>query len=461
MEILENKRKKSQDKIRIFEEEEKCEKVPSLRRQIMYVTQLNRLNKKYLNEDGTLNSNILEKVLRANLTPEDGYSWAYLVHDLDELKDGRVKPIHLHLIIYRQKGVQMNLLYEILEDSQKSNFEYGKSYKAFELYLIHDTEKAKSDAKHLYDEHTVVANYDYVAQIEKYRKHREKAKQGRESDDYINQILKGELTLSDFVDESRFELLQFYAKHRKKVDDALHARALLESKKEKCELLGEYEENRVVIEKDLKEKKIIWLYGESGTGKSVLSRLLAKAFSNNPNEIYFSSSKNDVFQNYTNERIVVLEELRPGAIMVEDMFRLFDKNINVSIKRRYRNVDVKADVIIINSILSPIQFYARKFDRLCDVTSIVDVSRAMHRADMNGEPAMQLFRRLTDIVEVTEKNGLAIHIELNEILNGVIEDSIFNKRIKTYECVPKKDMILEIDEKYKNLLRHKDGDLPF
>lgn len=454
MDVLKNERKNSQMK-----SNDENKKIPTNKKKIMYVNQINRMP--FFNENNGFDFNAFKNILADNLKAENGYKWAYIVHDLDELDDGTPKPPHIHLIVQNQKGISMKLLKSILRDDNLSNYEYLHGhFKASEMYIIHDTASAKEDNKHAYDEQSVVANYDYVAEIKKHRKNREKAKEKKDKDDYIHQILNGDLIMDDFTsfnnDEEK-ERAMFYANNKKKVDDAFTVRAKIERKNEMAKIVGDYPKDYKPIEKPKDEKRIIWLYGDSGVGKSLISRLLAKMYSNNASEIYFSSSKNDVFQDYNNQRIVVLEELRPNAIDIDDMFKLFDRIINVSMKRRYKNVDVKADVIIINSILSPIEFYARKFDRKCDLKNIDDVDLAIDRADSLGEPAFQLFRRITQVLKVVKKEDLTLSARTMKLKSKKRTIKMYKfddfelKVLNHYQYLENEYLKIEIDEEHKNI----------
>ena len=456
MDVLKKERKNSQSKMKSSDENKK---IPTNKKKIMYVTQINRLPF-FDKEKGELDFNLLTNTLKENLKIENGYKWAYIVHDLD-MQNDMPKPSHIHLIIHNQKGISMKLLKSTLQDDNLSNYEYLHGhFKASEMYIIHDTTKAKEDNKHLYDEHSVIANYDYVSEIKKHRKNRDKAKEKKKKDDYSVLILNGELTMDDFTSyetKEEQERAIYYANNKKQIDDAFAIKAKIDRKKENEKLLGDYPENHQPLEKADDEKHIIWLYGESGTGKSLFSRLLAKLYSEKASEIYFSSSKNDVFQDYNNQRIVVLEELRPNAIDIDDLFKLFDRNINVSMKRRYRNVDVKADVIIINSILSPIEFYARKFDRNCDIKNDNDLDFAIDKADRLGEPAFQLFRRITTTIEVISKNDLSIQMQTMNLqeekrtVKNYYSDDFDLYVLNHYEYNDDKFIKVEIDDDHKNV----------
>lgn len=437
-------------------------KIPRMKKKIMYVNQINRMP--FFDEEKGFDFNVFKNILKENLKSEDGYKWAFILHDLDVLNDGTPKPAHIHLIIQNQKGISMKLLKSILKDDNLSNYEYLHGlFKASEMYIIHDTNQAKEDNKHAYDEHSVISNYDYVSEIKKHRKNRDKAKEKKDKDDYIHKILNGDLIMDDFTsfgNEEEKERAMFYANNKKKVDDAFTVRAKIERKNEMEKIVGEYPSDHKAIEKPEDEKRIIWIYGNSGVGKSLVSRLLAKKYSKNASEIYFSSSKNDVFQDYNNQRIVVLEELRPNAIDIDDLFKLFDRIINVSMKRRYKNVDVKADVIIINSILSPIEFYARKFDRKCDLKDVDVVDMAIYRADTLGEPAFQLFRRITQVVKVLKKDDLKIFANIEELKKEkktkIIENYFDDDDFLDYDhfkYVGAENLKINIDEEHQNILK--------
>ena len=109
-----------------------------------------------------------------------------------------------------------------------------------------------------------------------------------------------------------------------------------------------------------KNKKIIWIYGASGVGKSTLSQEIANNFVENnqivnDKSIYMTQSNRDPFQNYTSENVIILEEFRSTTGIAEnELFQILDKtNPNFSAGSRYKDKKLMPDLVIINSIYAP------------------------------------------------------------------------------------------------------------
>src|SRR5699024_9031099 len=123
-----------------------------------------------------------------------------------------------------------------------------------------------------------------------------------------------------------------------------------------------------------RDKKVIWIYGDSGTGKSLLSQKLASEHTDSE-DIFVTSSNRDPFQEYFKESVLIIEELRPETnISANEFLQLLDKtNGRFSAGSRYSNKKIMADVIIINTIHHPRHFFtvnepffqlARRIDEL-------------------------------------------------------------------------------------------------
>lgn len=90
-----------------------------------------------------------------------------------------------------------------------------------------------------------------------------------------------------------------YGKYRRQIEDVWRKR-----------LQNLAEEWRKEMIAQGKSVTVIWLYGTAGTGKTSLACHYA-AQSGQP--YYMSGSSRDIFQSYTGEHTIILDELRPGV----------------------------------------------------------------------------------------------------------------------------------------------------
>ncbi|HGN7644463.1 TPA: hypothetical protein ACKYYE_001777, partial [Streptococcus pyogenes] len=128
-----------------------------------------------------------------------------------------------------------------------------------------------------------------------------------------------------------------------------------------------------------KNKKVIWIYGSSGLGKTRLSKEIAQNFIDNNSSkrnqsIYVTQSNRDPFQDYTSENVIILEEFRSTTGIAEnELFQILDKtNASFSASSRYNDKKLMADLVIINSIYAPTEVLN---------SEIIDVNQIIRRID--------------------------------------------------------------------------------
>lgn len=470
MKILkqETKSEENHNKMKV---EDINKKVSRKKTKIMYVNQLNRLSDDLLLENGQLNSKELERRLNERFPAQKSYKWAFIIHDLDKLENGELKPAHVHLIVQNPNGINMGSFKAITEDENLNNYEYLQSrFKASELYIIHDTQKAKEDNKVAYDEQSVIANYDYVSQIKKYRKTRQKEEKKKESSSYIDLILAGKLKEEDFCrfeTEEDIERARFYANNKTKIDNALEVRRKILRQECVKNELGEYSDDMLKLEYNEKKCQIFWLYGASGAGKSLTSLLLAKSFSKTKDgsDVYITSGKNDIFQDASvRHKVMIFEEFRPSTFKnnIEELFKVLDNDrIYKSVNRRYKNHDIAPNVIIINSIYNPVDFYAQILAN--DRKTTYSERCFLIEQAQETEPIKQLLRRVTHMWRVNKKDELEINVSKMrtiECMQSIRKDKYSEEReIRTYDLLEDDTYALEIDEKHENLIRIEFDDL--
>ena len=162
-----------------------------------------------------------------------------------------------------------------------------------------------------------------------------------------------------------------------------------------------------------KNKKIIWIYGASGVGKSRLSKEIAFNFVEDNENIYVTQSNRDPFQNYTTENVIILEEFRATTGIDEnELFQILDKtNSSFSAGSRYKDKKLMADLVIINSIYAP--------NEILKTETI----------DMN-----QLIRRLDSVLHIDTKNIASQKFEDGQFYDfEVVKNHIYKPDLKTLE----------------------------
>lgn len=144
------------------------------------------------------------------------------------------------------------------------------------------------------------------------------------------------------------------------------------------QVLIEFDFQTYLEQERYKNKQVVWIFGKSSTGKSMMSQLLAKDYISDINDIYVTSSNRDPFEDYQNQKVLIIEEFRNETnISTNELLQLLDKtNGQVRVGSRYSNKKIMADLIIINTIYEP--KYFMNFD----------------------EPIYQLLRRIDKLVKL-------------------------------------------------------------
>lgn len=321
---------------------------------VMYEQQLDYLPKSVKRK--TLNS--LFKVLLEKLNP---VKIAGIIHDKDTNESGdSVKP-HVHIVLQFKNPRSLEHLAKLINEPQVSAFQQwrGNVNNAYS-YLIHQTQDAQE--KYPYSIESVKANFDYPALINKISKTVKQKKYSNENE-FIKQLLDqlgtGELTKEEVI--ANLTGSQF-AKAKKQINDIYQQ---VQTEKAKLWL-----ENR---KKQGKPITVIWLYGHSETGKTVLAKKYATIEQQN---YYITGSSKDSFQYYDGEHAVILDELRPKTFPYDDLLKMLDPyGENPKAPSRFFDKSLMVDLFIITSPYSPKQFYDELFGYKKTIDSFKQLQR--------------------------------------------------------------------------------------
>ena len=125
-----------------------------------------------------------------------------------------------------------------------------------------------------------------------------------------------------------------------------------------------------------------WLAGDTGTGKSTFVKLFAH-YLDLP--FYFTAAGNDPFSKYANEKIIALDDIRPGdPFSYSALLKLLDPEFISPVHARYKDVIPMCDYIFITSPYLPHVFAKNDITRKAE------------------DSADQLFRRLDEVIFFTE-----------------------------------------------------------
>lgn len=275
--------------------------------------------------------------------------WAYILHDMDDTRP------HYHIYLYFGVGVDsadvakwFQLGYEKdgvqYSGEQFINKVHGRRTDVL-MYLTHENESQKY--KHIYPREKVVANFDFVTEIEASK------------------------IIGDFEHYS-------YAQQLKYVDSLpIDEKPAAFSKLRK---LWELRCQCLALNTD-RQLQVVFICGKGGTGKTYYARKLLTSLGY---DFCISSSSNDPFQDYMGQRAIILDDLRDRSFDFEDLLKILDNNTASSVKSRFTNKVFNGDVIVITSSV-PLQYWYKEYQ--------------YNKFDVR----QQLFRRISCYVAVTEK----------------------------------------------------------
>lgn len=377
----------------------------------MYVQQL-----KYLNLS-------IDEIYQRLIDDKDVKDFGLIVHDKDVKEDNPLEQAeeHLHAFISFKQQKSLQYVSKLVADEENRVDFFNrdtvpdKNERNGFLYLLHKTKGSAHKHQYNIDELILPPNSDLKKRITKWEKNYQSFL-NKTGNNKRKQVVKQHL-------ESYANLLLDYDELEQKLTSLELA--------QNSTLIKNIDDLRIkkkhadyVKNERYKDKKVIYIYGDSGVGKSRLSKRIAHNFIDNNKDVYVTSSNRDPFQNYTDEKAIILEEFRATTGIAEnELFQLLDKTNNTfSAGSRYRDKLLMPELVIINSIHAPteilsaerlnmMQLYRRldaviRIDKLNISTQILD-EKTQQYYDFETKP--------NDIyVEPKHSNRL----ELNQILEG-------------------------------------------
>ncbi len=261
--------------------------------------------------------------------------YAFILHNKDNEKDN-----HYHIFLQFK---QTRYFDEIaswfnvnINDIEKLKSRYNNAV----LYLVHKHQPEK----YQYDAKDVISNFDFTSLV---------------NDDDIKSL---RIDFDLFPITHYKDIYKYDAKKLRDINTLYNN--YLELKKK---------------ESNNRDMRVLYISGPSAVGKTTLAKIFAsQTYSND--EIFISSSSNDILDGYLGEKCIILDDLRDDALKYADLLKFLDNNTNSSVKSRYSNKQlVRCELVIITSIKEPYQLY----------TNV-------------GEDKKQLYRRIKEYLLITK-----------------------------------------------------------
>lgn len=269
--------------------------------------------------------------------------YAYIKHDKDvyvrgdevpedkELGDKKRDHYHIGLQFPNQRG--LSVIAEKL-GVEENYIEKIKSprFTSFLEYLTHRNAKNKYQYT---DEEVITSIVDWQDGRNKETIARRAKEFNAHVDWYLMEAAKGRITLSDFKNGNL--PMTGYIKNKSKFDTAF--KVYSEERMREINYSGEF------------EKKVLYITGKSGTGKTTLAKeLMLKLVGGNEDDIYVASGTNDMFDSYKGERGVIIDDVRGEDFDYTSFLKLTDNHNATSFNSRYQNKDIVAEYIMLTSV---------------------------------------------------------------------------------------------------------------
>lgn len=296
---------------------------------------------------------------------EPTYMYAIL-HDRDTVSDHIASPVdgnfvapHIHLLVgfkSRDKGLTpagaaaaLGVQPQMIEKAKPGRHTRDNCL----AYLIH----AKDAAKHQYDARDVVTviGEDYCA-IEATRRqswaqgqaHKSRKNAQERLPLIVEKAAQGAISKRSILEDDDFyETYATIPGAVKAIETALSAAAERRNMSEVEKLnAGDF------------AKSVIFFDGPSGTGKSLLASTLVDCLQQLYGWGFYQAAAKNALDDYLGEQILLMDDVRGGALSFEDWLKLLDPHHASPASARYKNKQpIAPRVIIITSSMSPDSFF--------------------------------------------------------------------------------------------------------
>lgn len=271
--------------------------------------------------------------------------YAFILHDKDVDENKNPKKLHFHVYLnFGSTNVQFKSVAQWFNVAENAVQRIESNKASLLQYYLH----MNCPDKQQYSVDQMISNFDVMRYIA------EKDQKSKLSD-IVNACAEGTITpynYQDFVDPVTYAKYEVQLKRAWAYAD--HHYATANNGQRNC--------------------GIIWVYGDSGMGKSTLCQLFAEE---KKLAAYRSATGKDPFSDYAGQPVIVLDDLRANEpFTFPELLKAIDPNYNCPVQSRYRNKVLRASHIFVTSVFSPTnftsQFDLRGNEAAC---SFIDVSR--------------------------------------------------------------------------------------
>ncbi len=254
------------------------------------------------------------------------YAWICHNKDIDPVTKEPSKE-HYHIVMFFKSPVKFKY---IKEQFPYGNIQNASSKNACVQYLLHLNNPEKTQ----YDKTQITTNINETTLDDMLTTTDGETQSRKMVDNLLRKIANGEIreyNRFDFIDPVTL------ARNRNLFNNAFRDRSEM--------IMGDF--NRKI--------EVVFIYGDSGSGKTTYAKLLAKHYGNG--SVYISSSSNDTMQDYKGQDVLILDDLRDDAFSFADFLKVIDNHTATSIKSRFFNKAFLGKAIIITSCVPYHEWY--------------------------------------------------------------------------------------------------------
>ncbi|GHN24472.1 hypothetical protein ME788_12990 [Lactobacillus delbrueckii] len=317
----------------------------------------------------------------AESTGADAYMW--LIHDHDVYSEEDLKALeskgldmtkyhlgdpknnHVHVFMHFKNPTTLPKIAKAfgVPDQYVNHWSGRNAWNNAVSYLTHRTDGAQG--KYQYDPSDVHANFDYTEKldsitqkIETLNAHLSRKEADREFERLVSLYASDAISFSEFENRLSDPSVKQLAADNFKY---LHDLKAIQDRREALRFFDIFDQ----------PQRVIWLYGDTGSGKSLAADYMASHFARKrypkepplDNSYQVLGSSRGVFDRYSSAvHCIILDDLRPSnAFTYDDLLRIFDPHTSGprQLPARYHDKLQATGIIIVTSKYDPAEFSYR------------------------------------------------------------------------------------------------------
>jgi energy-coupling factor transporter ATP-binding protein EcfA2 len=337
----------------------------------------------------------------------------FIFHDSDMLENGKMKPLHVHIVVKFKNAKRIGSLMKQLGISRIENIANVKTYKGALNYLLHITKSARNDGKFVYSQRDLFMYGEEINSDSKYKYAHFNNLTSDNTDD-VDTKEEIERMLQEAVYDVRMNgtLYNTHDICDKFPGDEVMATNIYYNYKYKLDYAENDYFKELAKERSSKGRKLATalISGPGGAGKTELATALANALADERG-IHTAPAKSDdktydPFNTYEYQKVSILNEIEGGTFSPREFMDVFDPYHYAPISSRTKNVHWLADYVFLTTSKDVTRFrnemfrYSKGGSRIVDEE--MDELRVRDRDDFKDE-AYQFTRRIKNNIEIIKK----------------------------------------------------------